>query len=159
MRKKAVREVSACELPSPGRQGGSRKHAGGTAFYRHRGACCWTGVRNELYKQTGRDWQHIVRRVLVGGRGETAKFHLRYFEIAPGGNSSFETHHHEHAVICIRGRGKVRAGRRTRSMTYLDIIYIAPDTPHQLLNPFDEPFGFLCIVNARRDRPKLIAKR
>ena len=36
-----------------------------------------------------------------------------------------------------------------------DVIYVAPNDPHQFRNPDDttEPFGFLCFVNAERDRP------
>jgi len=35
------------------------------------------------------------------------------------------------------------------------VVYIAPGDPHQFRNDEgDEPFGFLCIVNAERDRPQ-----
>ena len=35
-----------------------------------------------------------------------------------------------------------------------DAIYVAPHEPHQFRNPSaDEPLGFLCIVDAERDRP------
>lgn len=95
----------------------------------------------------------MIRQVLVGDHGETAKFHLRYFEIGPGGYSSFETHKHEHVVIGIRGRGKAKLNRRVTDIKYLDVLYVNPNTPHRLFNPFEEPFGFFCIVNARRDRP------
>src|SRR5690606_38853946 len=90
----------------------------------------------------------------IGNRGERTRFHVRYFEIDPGGFSSFECHRHEHVVVVLRGSGEVRLGRSTKKMGFLDIAYIAPDAPHQLRNPTEEPFGFLCIVNARRDRPK-----
>jgi hypothetical protein len=43
-------------------------------------------------------------------------------------------------------------------MDFLDTLYIAPEAPHQLSNPFREPFGFFCIVNAKRDKPKMIKK-
>jgi ribulose-bisphosphate carboxylase large chain len=42
---------------------------------------------------------------LSGKRGESQRFHVRYFEIAPGGYSTLEKHEHEHVVIPIRGRG------------------------------------------------------
>jgi len=95
----------------------------------------------------------------VGNRGESPLFHLRYFEIAPQGFSSYERHEHEHVVICVRGRGEVKIGKRRHAVEGLDMIYIAPNTPHQFLNTEAEPFGFFCIVNAERDRPTLIAGR
>ena len=156
MRKKTETDLSCCELPAGTRGVRKKKRTSACALYRHREGFRWRGVREEPYKPKGADWAKIVRCVLVGARGETAKFHVRYFEISSGGNSSLETHRHEHVVICIRGRGTVRTGGKKRSMGYLDTLYIAPDTPHQLMNPYREPFGFLCIVNARRDRPKLL---
>lgn len=118
----------------------------------------WQGIKTEKYKPKGGDWADIVRRVIVGNRGESARFHLRYFEISPGGYSSFEKHRHEHVVICVRGKGKVLTGKRKNTLDFLDTLYISPETPHQLSNPFDEPFGFFCIVNAKRDKPKIMGR-
>ena len=73
-------------------------------LYRHKGGLEWQGIKTEKYKPKGGDWADIVRRVIVGKKGETARFHLRYFEISPGGYSSLEKHKHEHVVIC-EGKG------------------------------------------------------
>ncbi len=123
--------------------------------FKHKGGCSWKGVRPEIYKKGGPgDWTRVARHLLVAGfRGEKTKFHLRYFEVSPGGYTSLETHRHEHVVVVIKGRGRVRLGRRLRELGYLDTVYIGPDEPHRLLNPYGEPFGFFCIVDARRDRP------
>lgn len=123
---------------------------------RHKGGYGWSGVRTEKYKNKKGNWSSIIRKVLIGNRGESAKFHLRYFEIAPGGNSSLEKHRHEHIVVCIRGRGEVLIGKKSHSIGYLDTVYIAPDTVHQLKNIYNEPFGFFCIVNSKRDKPKAV---
>ncbi|MHB8880330.1 MAG: cupin domain-containing protein [Thermodesulfovibrionales bacterium] len=147
--------VSLCELPAPAKKTGPKSNK--TALYRHTGGFRWKGVKDQPYKADGGTWPEIVRRVLVGARGESARFHVRYFEIAPGGRSSLETHRHEHAVICVRGEGQVLAGRSKKRLGFMDTIYISPGTLHQLSNPFQEPFGFLCIVNARRDRPRVKA--
>jgi len=125
-------------------------------LYRHKGNCRWSGVRSEKYKMKDGGWSSVARNVLVGDKGESARFHLRYFEIEPGGFSSLEKHRHEHVVVCIRGRGKVRMGKKSYAVKHLDTLYIAPDSVHQLSNPYDEPFGFFCIVNAKRDKPKLV---
>ncbi|MCE5312582.1 MAG: cupin domain-containing protein, partial [Nitrospiraceae bacterium] len=116
---------------------------------RHSGKCSWKGLKPEKYKDIAMGgWSDISRNVMVGAKGESTKFHLRYFEIAPGGRSSLELHRHEHVVIVINGAGRVRLGKKNYKVSYLDTIYISPDTVHQLSNPFDEPFGFFCIVNA-----------
>ena len=154
MTKKREVKVSVCEIGDAKRPAGRKSNR--SAFYRHKGDMAWCGVRDEPYKTEEGAWSGIVRRVLVGGRGESAKFHVRYFEIAAGGNSSLERHRHEHVVICVKGEGIVRTGKTKKRMAFMDTVYIAPDTPHQLLNPSERPFGFLCIVNARRDRPKVL---
>lgn len=128
-------------------------------IFRYKGNFKWNGIKTERYKQTDsgqetKNWSEILRNVLIGNHGETTKFHLRYFEIKPNGYSSLEKHKHEHVVICIRGKGKIRMGKKFYILNYLDTSYVAPNTVHQLINPYDEPFGFFCIVNAKRDKPK-----
>lgn len=147
-------QYSSCEIPAKkGRKADNRNR-----YYPFQSDFRWKGVKVRNYKTKGDDWSEIARQVLIGDRGETTKFHLRYFEIGPGGYSSFETHKHEHVVIGIRGRGKARLNRINMDINFLDVIYINPDTPHRLYNPFGEPFGFFCIVNAKRDRPRPVKR-
>ena len=154
MKEKPAKQASFCEIVSTRKT--SRKKTNRSAFYRHKGDMTWSGVADEPYKTITGGWSNIIRRVLIGGRGESAKFHVRYFEIAPGGVSSLERHKHEHVVICVKGEGVVRTGKAKRKMGFMDTLYISPDTVHQLSNPFNIPFGFFCIVNARRDKPKVL---
>lgn len=116
----------------------------------------WTGVPPRPYKapSDGRPaWRGVERFVLVGAAGEPTAFHLRYFEIAPRGFSSFEQHHHAHAVLIVRGRGRVRVGNAVHRVGPMDFIFIPPDVPHQF-RAGRERFGFLCPVDARRDPPR-----
>lgn len=125
---------------------------------RHRGDFTWEGVDLEAYKSTTETWRGITRRELIGKRGESTRFHVRYFEIEPGGYSTLERHEHEHAVIPLRGRGEVQFGCYIYSVGPGDVVYVGPDDAHQFRNPDDaeEPFGFLCLVNAERDRPQAV---
>jgi ribulose-bisphosphate carboxylase large chain len=136
-------------------RGGTKKR-NSTTLYKYKGDFAWQGVKTEAYKPEGTDWLRMIRQTLIGSHGESARFHLRYFEIAPGGYSSFETHRHEHVVIGIRGEGVCTVKKKKYSIGFLDTLYIETSAPHQLTNPFKEPFGFFCIVNAKRDRPKRI---
>jgi len=125
---------------------------------RHRGDFTWDRVEVEAYKATTETWKGITRRELVGKRGESGQFHVRYFELAPGGYSTLEKHEHEHVVIPQRGHGEVQFGCYVYRVGFGDVIYVAPNDPHQFRNPDNatEPFGFLCIVNAERDRPQSV---
>ena len=155
MAKKRAAETSMCEIN--GKKPPS-KRSNKTAFYKHKGDFRWGRVKDEPYKDKGAEWSNIIRRVLIGSHGETTKFHVRYFERSSNGNSSLELHRHEHVVICVKGKGVVLTGRKKRAIGFMDTVYISPNIVHQLSNPFKEPFGFLCIVNSRRDRPKVLQK-
>jgi ribulose-bisphosphate carboxylase large chain len=143
----------SCDWKSPGKKA---KKVTRTRLMRHRGDFSWTGVGTEKYKLDDGTWAGVLRRTLTGAHGEETKFQLRYFEVEPGGLTTLERHRHEHVVICVRGKGRCRVRKRYYTVRFLDVLYIPPDAPHQLANPFDEPFGFLCIVDARRDRPRPI---
>lgn len=123
---------------------------------RYRGRYRWRSVKTEPYKKDLEGWALIVRNVLIGQEGDGASMHLRYFEISEGGCSSLEYHNHEHIVIGIRGKGTIRLGDRQVLIKPLDAVYIAPKTIHQLSNNHEEPFGFFCIVKAKRDAPKIV---
>lgn len=119
----------------------------------------WSGVEVKKYKDENNTWLDVYRQVIAGKSGERIKFHLRYFEISPGGYSTLEKHRHEHVVICVRGNGKAIAGDDVYDMKFMDVLYIGSNIPHQFINDSSEPFGFFCIVDAKRDKPKLLTRK
>lgn len=116
----------------------------------------WHGIALEPYKATTETYRGVTRRELVGKRGESPRFHVRYFELAPGGFTTYERHQHEHVVMPLRGTGEARIGAEVHQVGPGDVIYVAPGDPHQFRarEGSAEAFGFLCIVNAERDRPE-----
>lgn len=114
----------------------------------------WRGVAPECYRDlSGAASPRVSRQVLVAGSaGAATMFDVRYFELAPGARTNFEQHDHAHVVIGMRGAGRVRLGRRWVPLRRWDACYVAPDTPHELHNQGRRPFGFLCVVDAVRDR-------
>ncbi len=116
----------------------------------------WLDRVRTVYKEDGtQNWRGVSRTSLVGGSDAIATpFQLRYFEVEPGGFSSREKHEHEHVVVIVRGRGHVELGERKQSVSFGDVIHVAPWDVHQFCNrEGSEPFGFLCVVPAERDRP------
>jgi S-methyl-1-thioxylulose 5-phosphate methylthiotransferase len=121
----------------------------------------WRGVELEVYRDlAGTAAAAVSRQVLVAGSaGAPIGFDVRYFELTPGGRTNFEQHQHAHVVIGLRGAGRVRLGRRWVRLRGLDACYVAPGTPHELHNDRRNPFGFLCIVDAERDRGRPVPGR
>lgn len=114
----------------------------------------WAGAVLEGYRSgAAAPRRGVTRQVLAAGSaGAAIDFDVRYFELAAGARTNFERHHHAHVVIGLRGAGRVRLGRRWVRLRRLDACYIAPDTAHELHNDGRRCFGFLCIVDAERDR-------
>lgn len=112
------------------------------------------GVEMSTYKDEPGTWVAVSRRILAG-QSQT-KFETRYFEVAPGGYTSYERHGHEHVVVVLRGSGKVKLFGDWSDIASGDVVHVPPQTPHQFLNPTTEPFGILCVVDRDRDRPVLL---
>jgi quercetin dioxygenase-like cupin family protein len=113
----------------------------------------WDGIEVKPYKGEGAHFSGITRQLLFTG-GDGLGCELRYFEVAPGGWSSLERHHHAHAVIVIRGRARVLVGDRVHEVRTHDLVRVPPLTWHQFQAADEEPFGFLCMVDCERDVPE-----
>jgi len=116
----------------------------------------WQNIPRKAYKdEEGSRFKDVHRYTLLGkGEGEEhLNMETRYFEVKPGGYTSFEYHAHPHSVVIIRGSGEVILGDEIREIGIHDVVYIAPGTPHQFKATAEESLGFLCIVDRERDRP------
>jgi quercetin dioxygenase-like cupin family protein len=114
----------------------------------------WQDIPRQPYKQTGdAPFKAISRHVLFTEPALACE--LRYFEIAPGGYSTLERHEHVHAVMILRGRGRCLLGDQVLTVKPFDLVSIPSWTWHQFRATGEEALGFLCMVNANRDRPEL----
>jgi quercetin dioxygenase-like cupin family protein len=114
----------------------------------------WEGVELLPYKEDARAlFKSVTRQVLFHDPDMASE--LRYFEVAPGGFSTLERHEHMHAVLILRGRGHCLIGGEVRRLATRDLVTVPPMTWHQFRATDDEPLGFLCMVNATRDKPQL----
>lgn len=114
----------------------------------------WEDVEVLAYKSAGAaPFKEVTRQVLFDDPRLAAQW--RYFEIAPGGHTTLERHQHVHAVMVLRGQGACLVGGEVFSIALHDLIYVPPLTWHQFRATSEEPLGFLCLVNAERDRPEL----
>ncbi|RAI32677.1 cupin domain-containing protein [Rhodoplanes serenus] len=114
----------------------------------------WEGVERMPYKEDERAlFKTVTRQILFSDPALDGE--LRYFEVAAGGFSTLERHEHVHAVMVFRGHGHCLVGDSVRAVAERDLVYIPPMTWHQFRATGDQPLGFLCLVNARRDKPQL----
>jgi quercetin dioxygenase-like cupin family protein len=114
----------------------------------------WEGVDELPYKEDERAlFRSVTRQVLFSHPELDGE--LRYFEVAPGGFSTLERHAHMHAVLILRGRGRCLVGREVRAIDTHDLVTVPALTWHQFRATADSTLGFLCMVNATRDKPQL----
>ncbi|HEX4884156.1 MAG TPA: cupin domain-containing protein [Casimicrobiaceae bacterium] len=114
----------------------------------------WRDVDVLAYKQDpGVPFRDVTRQVLFDDPALACQ--LRYFEVAPGGHTTLERHEHAHAVMIQRGRGRLLLGSRVFEVREHDLVHVPALTWHQFRAAPDAPLGFLCMVNAVRDRPQL----
>jgi quercetin dioxygenase-like cupin family protein len=111
----------------------------------------WEGVPVTSYKAEGEPFRDVTRQILFGPEAGVA-CEVRYFEIEPGGHTALEKHAHPHAVMLLRGEGRVLVGSEVFALEPLDIVRVPPMTWHQFRATGTLPLGFLCIVPADRDR-------
>jgi S-methyl-1-thioxylulose 5-phosphate methylthiotransferase len=114
----------------------------------------WEGVERRAYKdEATAPFRSVTRQVLASApdlRGE-----LRYFEVAPGGWTTLERHAHVHAVTILRGAGRALVGTQVFEVAPLDLVSVPAWAWHQFRACSGEALGFLCMVDAERDRPQL----
>jgi quercetin dioxygenase-like cupin family protein len=114
----------------------------------------WADVTLRQYKdEDAAPFKTVSRQVLFSDPKLAGE--LRYFEVAPDGYSTLERHDHMHAVMILRGAGKVLVGDKVHDVKTHDLITIPSWAWHQFRPAPGEKLGFLCLVNAERDRPQL----
>ena len=98
-------------------------------------------------------FRSVTRQVLASAPDLMGE--LRYFEVAPGGWTTLERHAHVHAVTILRGAGRALVGEEVFALAPLDLVTVPAWAWHQFRASAEEPLGFLCMVDATRDRPQL----
>jgi S-methyl-1-thioxylulose 5-phosphate methylthiotransferase len=126
-----------------------------TPTYRPRsGPMRWREVEVLEYKREhGASFREVTRQLLFDD--PLLSCQLRYFEVAPGGHTTLERHEHAHAVLIECGRGRCLVGDRLYDVAEHDLVHVPSLTWHQFRADKNEPLGFLCMVNAVRDRAQL----
>jgi quercetin dioxygenase-like cupin family protein len=108
----------------------------------------WEGAR---FRRYGNGASEGASETWLIGKAEQAQnFALRYYELEGGGHSRKETHAHDHGILFLRGAGHVLIENDVHGVAEGDVVYIAPNEPHQIINTSDEVLGWLCIIPARR---------
>ena len=109
----------------------------------------WEDVTAASYTKGGAVGGSV--RVVIGPEDGAHNFAMRYFEIEPGGQSSFDRHEHDHGIYILKGKARVLLGWDLHEVGPGDVVYIPPNEQHQFESIGEEPLGFLCVVPPKKD--------
>lgn len=110
----------------------------------------WQDVPVSAYGPENSRAECATRQILIGMEEQSPHFHMRYFAVQPGGHTSLDQHAHDHGVYMLHGRARLRLGDEEHELHTGDVVYIPGNEVHQFFTVGDEPFGFLCVVPAKR---------
>ena len=110
----------------------------------------WQDVAVRAYAPENSGADGATRQILIGSDENASNFHLRYFAVQPAGHTSLDRHAHDHGVYILHGRARLRVDDEDYELSAGDVVYIAGNEVHQFFTIGEEPFGFVCVVPARR---------
>ena len=117
---------------------------------REQGELRWQNVPVRAYGPENSNAEGATRQVLIGNEEQSPHFHLRYCAVQPVGHTSLDQHAHDHGIYILHGQARVRLGDEEHEVRTGDTVYIPGNEVHQFFTLGDEPFGFLCVVPAKR---------
>jgi quercetin dioxygenase-like cupin family protein len=90
-------------------------------------------------------------RMLVGPADGARNFHMRHFEVAPGGFTPHHQHGYEHEILILKGQGIAESEQGQRPLQAGDVIWVPANEMHQFRNTGPQPLEFICLIPAPQD--------
>ncbi len=88
-------------------------------------------------------------QVALSSRDGELSMAMRFFEVAPGGNTPLHNHPYEHEIYIMEGTGTVLRDGQEVSLKPGDVLYIPSDERHQFKNAGTQPFKFMCLIPSK----------
>ncbi len=96
----------------------------------------------------------VRMRMLAGPEDGARKFHMRHFEVAPGGHSPHHQHDYEHEALILQGVGIMKSEQGDVPCKAGDVVFVPANEKHQFVNAGDTTMAFICIIPAPEDCSK-----
>ena len=90
----------------------------------------------------------VKMRMLIGPEQGAAIFHMRHFEVAPGGHTPHHQHDYEHEILVLKGAGLFKSEQGDRPFKPGDVVFIPAMERHQVVNTGETPCEFICLIPA-----------
>jgi quercetin dioxygenase-like cupin family protein len=112
--------------------------------------CDYTDVEVQRIEEEGA--RGVSIRLVISDDDGAENFHMRVFEVQPGGHTPFHQHVWEHEVFILDGETQVMSENGKRSAPAGSVVFVRPGEQHQFRNESDAVARFICVV------PKIVPK-
>ena len=95
-------------------------------------------------------YNKVTKQICIGPKDGSDEIVMRYFSVAPGGNTPYHDHGFPHLVKVEKGEGVVidpEGGEHPLKAGQM--VYVRDDEVHGFKNTGKGPFDFVCIVPRR----------
>ena len=90
-------------------------------------------------------------RMLIGPEDGAQNFHMRQFEVAPGGHTPHHSHDYEHEMLVLAGQGVAKSDQGDRPLSAGAVLFVPANEKHQFVNTGPEPLSFICLIPAPKN--------
>lgn len=90
----------------------------------------------------------VRMRLLIADNEGADNFHMRRFEVAPGGHTPHHTHGYEHEVYVLAGEGVAVGEDGEQAVQAGSVVFVPADEKHQFRNTGSDTLVFLCLIPA-----------
>jgi quercetin dioxygenase-like cupin family protein len=97
-------------------------------------------------EDVGGEAKGVKIRWLIAEKDGAPNFHMRHFEIAPGGNTPLHAHAWEHEVFILKGAGVLGGAAEGESFKPGDVVFMPGGVEHNFQNTGAEPVEMLCLI-------------
>ena len=115
------------------------------------GIYAWEDVQPMVFNTE--DVRGVLKHVLVGPEDGAPNFVIRYFQVPVQSQTFHHAHPHEHGMLILHGKAKIKINEDFYELGPLDSIFISGDDVHQVTNIGDAALGFLCVIARQAEQP------
>ena len=103
-------------------------------------------VKNYLEVKATQELPGVLKREVITAQDGAPNFCMRVFEVEPGSATPNHAHSWEHEVFVLAGEGAVVGEGGETPIAEGNVVFIAPDEPHCLVNKSGQPLRFICLI-------------
>ena len=90
--------------------------------------------------------QGVSVRWVIGPDTDAPNFHMRVFDVEPGGFTPKHSHPWEHEVFVLDGKGTVTSEGKEEPLVAGDVVYVPADEEHQFQAAAEASLRFICLI-------------